>query len=320
MRRRPRMRRSPAAPSPTTQRSGRSPSQARRRRTWSGVASWNSSTNRCRNRHCCAAANSSSRSIASGAPSQEVVEVEPPALPLLGLVTRVEIGELGRGPGQPALGRTGRGRVSARAGSCVPSPTRSRWRRRRSRAFPADPPRSAAERAPALCDRAQRGSSRRCSVARRRSCASASAWKVPAVTAASTPSESRRSTSSPAALPGERDREHMAGVGELLADAERDPPGEHARLARTGGSEDRERHARLGDRGALMRVEIVEQPVGHTATVPVASDSRCSGTRATAGTRKGEPRVVFAASQLRSPRGPSPAVGVHCGSPRRRPP
>ena len=44
-----------------------------------------------------------------------------------------------------------------------------------------------------------RGGSRRASVARRRSWASASAWNVPAVTAVSTPSASSRSTSSPAA-------------------------------------------------------------------------------------------------------------------------
>ena len=62
----------------------------------------------------------------------------------------------------------------------------------------------------------------------------------------------------------ERDGEHVARLGLLLADPERDPAGEHARLARTGGREDRERHVRIGDGRALVRVEIGEQRVGVT--------------------------------------------------------
>jgi hypothetical protein len=33
-------------------------------------------------------------------------------------------------------------------------------------------------------------------------------------------------------------------------------------------SQNRERNVRLGNRRALMRVEVVEQSVGHAATVP----------------------------------------------------
>ena len=64
--------------------------------------------------------------------------------------------------------------------------------------------------------------------------------------------------------PRERDREHVARLGVLLADPERDAAGEHARLARPGGREDRERRVRLGDGRALVRVEIGEQRVGVT--------------------------------------------------------
>ena len=63
---------------------------------------------------------------------------------------------------------------------------------------------------------------------------------------------------------GERDREHVAGVGAALADAEGDAPREHAGLARPRRREDRERHVRLGDGRALVRVEVCQQRVvGH---------------------------------------------------------
>ena len=84
---------------------------------------------------------------------------------------------------------------------------------------------------------------------------------MPAVTAASTPSASSRSTSSPAARRVNVTASTWRGLGELLADAERDATREHAGLARAGGREDRERRVRLGDRGALVRVEIGEQRV-----------------------------------------------------------
>jgi hypothetical protein len=127
---------------------------------------------------------------------EQVVEVEPPLAALLGFIGGVEIGELAAGAGEPALGRAAA--AAKRSGgiirarpliSAATSPTASR-----TAAFDPGPRRRSGPRIRALRSRT-RGGSVRWSAARRRNWASASAWKVPAVRAPSTPSASSRSTS-----------------------------------------------------------------------------------------------------------------------------
>ena len=136
-----------------------------------------------------------------GAPSEEIVEVEPALAALLGLVAGVEVGELGRRSGQPALGRPGRGGVLLGRDHARLRPLDlgrdigDRHRDRRARRAPG------AEQRPEHPALAIEDARRLLAAVggAPRSWASASAWKVPAVTAPSTPSASSRSTSSPAA-------------------------------------------------------------------------------------------------------------------------
>ncbi len=183
------------------------------------------------------------------------------------------------------------------------------------------------------------------SAARLRRRASASAWNVPAVTRPRTPSASRRRLSSAAALRVNVTAEDVRRIDASLLRAPRDPTGEDPGLARSGSGQDRQGRGRRGDGVALRRVEPVEERFGPGAEArrchrrrryrspPLRrwtpgspsprppNDGRIGerrkDRRATGGSesargwsdgerpRKGEPRVVFAASQLRSPRGPS---------------
>ena len=58
---------------------------------------------------------------------------------------------------------------------------------------------------------------RPCSSARRRSCASAMAWKVPAVTDSAYPEAAEAGPQLAGGLAGEGDREHVGGIDESLA-------------------------------------------------------------------------------------------------------
>ena len=103
--------------SPTTHRSCRSPSQASSRRYCRGFTSWNSSTNRWRNRQRCAAAKRSSSSIGVGAQAQQVVEVDEAGALLLVLVAAYPRPPA-RPSGRSAAGRGRRPRRSRRGRSC----------------------------------------------------------------------------------------------------------------------------------------------------------------------------------------------------------
>ena len=83
-----------------------------------------------------------------GAPTEEIVEVEPALAALLGFVAGVELGELARPGAAAGARRRGPRRRTARAGSSGPSPTRSRPRRRRSPARPTRPTAPRAEQRP----------------------------------------------------------------------------------------------------------------------------------------------------------------------------
>ena len=63
-------------------------------------------------------------------------------------------------------------------------------------------------------------------------------------------------------LAGERDGEHVRGRDALLLDEPRDPAGEHARLARAGRGQDRERRRFVGHGRALRRIEVGQEGVG----------------------------------------------------------
>jgi hypothetical protein len=63
-------------------------------------------------------------------------------------------------------------------------------------------------------------------------------------------------------VPGEREREHVWGIGRTGRDAPGDAAGQDARLARTRAGHDREWRALAADRLALGLVEPVEQAVG----------------------------------------------------------
>ena len=92
--------------------------RAERAGTARGLASWNSSTKRCRNRHRCAAANSASRSSTSAHARDEVVEVDEAPAPLLALVLAVDrrrprrAGEAGCAPASVTAGSYPSGRTS----------------------------------------------------------------------------------------------------------------------------------------------------------------------------------------------------------------
>ena len=60
---------------------------------------------------------------------------------------------------------------------------------------------------------------------------------------------------------GERDRQHVARLGEVLADAVCDAARQHPRLARSRRREDRQGRVRLRNGCALVRVEVREQRV-----------------------------------------------------------
>ena len=150
-----------------------------------------------------------------------------------------------------------------------------------------------------------RGSSWRRSAARRRSCAGASAWNVPAVTELSTPNASSRSTNSPAARRVNVTTSTWRASASCSRTRNATRRVEHAGLAGAGGREDRQRRARIGDGGALVRIEIGQQRVLVRHAGDRTGRVRRSPEAGSWARDAGRPRVVFAASQLRSPRGPS---------------
>ena len=68
---------------------------------------------------------------------------------------------------------------------------------------------------------------------------------------------------------GERQCEHVLGVGRAVADSARDPSGQDHRLARSGGGDDRQRRCIGRDRVPLLGIEAAQQ-----ALVLVVAD-RC---------------------------------------------
>ncbi len=103
----------------------------------------------------------------------------------------------------------------------------------------------------------------------------------------------------------ERQRQYVLGLGRVLAYPERHAAGQHACLARAGWGDDCEQRMRRDDGRPLLRVQVVEQGVAHDGDgtehlrhfAGSAHDARDKG-------HAERPRVVFAASQLRSSRGP----------------
>ena len=201
-----------------------------------------------------------------GAPAEQVVEVATPALALLGFVAGVEVGDLGRG----------HRRVPARP------------RRPRPRSAPGDRPRALAHSISAA--RSATSAVRPGPVAptsgaeqprlrgQDRGCVPALFVRAPPELgerervegAGGDPFDLERSEPVDQLTCGfarERDREHVARLGVAVARAPRDATGEHARLARTGRREDRERFGRCRDRLALARVESVEEKIHAAATV-----------------------------------------------------
>jgi hypothetical protein len=77
----------------------------------------------------------------------------------------------------------------------------------------------------------------------------------------------------PRRLVRERDGEDRGG-DDALGDEVRDPPGDHARLARPGGRDDQERAVDVGDGVALRVGQIVEKfGVGyHAPTIAIVRE------------------------------------------------
>ena len=197
-----------------------------------------------------------------GAAAEEVVEVEPALPALLGLVARVQLGELRRGAGQAAFGVAGGGRVLLGGDhpGLGPLDLGRDVGDRECRRGAGCPFAEQGREHPALAVEDARGflaaiggaapQLRECErVERARGDGAVDPERVEAV------DQLARGAA------GERDREHMARLGVAFPDPERDAAGQDARLARSSGRQDGERRVRVGDRGALMGVEVGQQRV-----------------------------------------------------------
>ena len=212
------------------------PSQARRRRSCNGVASWNSSTNTCRNRQRCAAANSGRRSIASAHQPSRSSKSNRCACVRFSLRS----GRRRRRPrravgGVPAPGRDGRGRVAARAGPAAPWPTRSRPRGRRRAGAGRGRSCRASGRASAPCEASTVGASRL--LFGRVAPQLGEGERVEG--AGGDPFDPERSEpvdELACGLARERDREHVARLGVAVRVRRRDATREHARLPEPAGA------------------------------------------------------------------------------------
>ena len=135
------------------------------------------------------------------------------------------------------------------------------------------------------------------------------AWNVPADDLAPDAEPCQPIAELAGGLAREGDGEGVLGVDVRVPGLPGDATGQDARLARAGAGEDRQRNGARGDGLSLRVIEALEQRVleqlvfGHSWTIPTRYDSN-RGPSADLERRKWErPRVVFAASQLRSPRG-----------------
>ena len=245
-----------------------------------------------------------------GTPAEQVVEVAAPPLALLGFVPAVEVGDLARRRDGVPAGRDRGGGVPLRGvamRALAHSISAARSLTSAARPGPVFP--RSGDRRRAL-DASTVGASRPCSSARRRSCASASAWNVPAVTPLD-PQRTQPFDELAGGFARERDGEHVTGLGFAAPRPPRDAARQDARLARAGGREDREWLCVGGDGFALARVEAVEEKVHAGATVAKGCATwREAGRVESVLRRRGRPRVVFAACAAPNSSGPIP--DRHC--------
>ena len=209
------------------------------------------------------------------APTQQVVEIEEVPLAFLLLVAFVHGSDLGGGPRRDPAGGDGRGRIIARADQAGLGPLDL------ARELEHRHPRRGAPTADEGPDDAPLGAEHR------RRLAAVLPGVAPQLREGERVEGAGGHRAHPEAvqalrqlaggLAGERDREDVAGRNPALLDQPRHPSGENPGLARSGRSEDRERRGVVGDRGALRRIEVGEERVGHPMTLPIPDDNNRAG-------------------------------------------